>query len=260
MSKSGRIFSLVFLIVTAFALTACGPDYPKCDNDEDCEASDEGKSAGKLFCLNGLCQQCKENPDCGDPSMECNAGVCEQIPGYCSGASECPGNQKCRQNQCGPECEGDDECVDGKTCSGGSCVAKTECSADSDCPGGKDCESGTCVTASNECSLENIYFGYDDASVDPSGRSVLQNNAKCLKSGGKVMIEGHCDERGTSEYNIALGERRAHNAKKYLQSLGVDKDAMRTLSYGEEKTERECGEEGPESCHRANRRVIFQMQ
>jgi len=103
-----------------------------------------------------------------------------------------------------------------------------------------------------------VYFGYDDASVDGPSRSTLQANADCVKERNlKIMITGHCDERGTSEYNIALGERRATNASKYLQSLGVEKGAINTLSYGEERLVKECGEEGPESCHRSNRRAEF---
>jgi len=76
----------------------------------------------------------------------------------------------------------------------------------------------------------------------------------------KITITGHCDERGTSEYNIALGERRAMNASKYMQTLGVDKKSVNTLSYGEERLIKECGEEGPESCHRANRRAEFTIR
>jgi peptidoglycan-associated lipoprotein len=75
-----------------------------------------------------------------------------------------------------------------------------------------------------------------------------------------VTIEGHCDERGTSEYNIALGERRARNASEYLRSLGVARDKINTLSYGEERLVRECGEEGPESCHRMNRRAEMSIR
>lgn len=253
-----RLNQAIILAVSAVAalvLTACGPDYPKCDNDEHC--AEGGKAEGRLYCVNGLCQQCRENSDCGDASMECNAGVCEQIPGYCTAATDCPGNQKCRANRCGAECESNDECGAGTECQGGTCVATSECSADADCGSGKECDSGKCVTAS-ACTIDNAYFGYDDATVDGDARAVLQANAECIKQRGvSVTVAGHCDERGTSEYNIALGERRASNTSKYLQSLGVPKTSINTISYGEEKLNRECGEEGPESCHRSNRRVEF---
>jgi len=247
-------------VTLATVLVGCGPEYPKCDNDDDCASSERGKAEGKTFCLNGLCQQCKEDSHCGDASLECVAGSCEQIPGFCSSTSDCPGNQKCRGNRCGAECESNDECADGQECQGGSCVAKAECTADADCTDGQVCESGRCVSPS-ACQLDTVYFGYDDASVDGDARSTLQRNAECIKSRNlSVTIEGHCDERGTSEYNIALGERRARNASEYLRSLGVARDKINTLSYGEERLVRECGEEGPESCHRMNRRAEMSIR
>lgn len=252
-----RMMWWIAAAATSMLLTACGPDYPKCDNDEHC--AEGGKADNRLFCVNGLCQQCRENSDCGDASMECNAGVCEQIPGYCTANTDCPGNQKCRGNRCGVECESNDECGDGE-CQSGACVAKAECSADVDCGEGRECDNGRCVAAA-VCSLENVYFGYDDASVDGDSRNVLQKNADCIKQRQlNVTIAGHCDERGTSEYNIALGERRANNVSKYLQTLGVDKNAINTISYGEEQLNKECGEEGPESCHRMNRRAEIQRR
>ncbi len=256
--KLRTLFLTLIALAALVFTTGCGPDYPKCDTDDDCASSEKGQAEGNLFCLNGLCQQCREDAHCGDPGLECNAGVCEQIPGYCTSESDCPGKQKCRNNQCGAECQDNSECPDGTECQGGSCVAKAECSSDGDCPNGQICEGGKCIAASGDCNVDTIYFGYDDASVDTSARSVLQSNADCIKKRGlKVQIAGHCDERGTSEYNIALGERRARNTVKYLQSLGVEKGSMSTISYGEEQLSRECGEEGPESCHRANRRVEF---
>lgn len=247
----------VFLVTV---LVGCGPEYPKCDTDENCATSDRGKVDNKLFCLNGLCQQCKEDSHCGDPSLECVAGSCEQIPGYCSSASDCPGNQKCRGNRCSAECESNSECGDGKECQGGTCVTASQCSTDADCSDGNVCEGGRCV-APSACQMETVYFAYDDASIDGETRTTLQRNANCIKQRNlQLTIEGHCDERGTSEYNIALGERRARNTSEYLRSLGVSRDSLNTLSYGEERLVRECGEEGPESCHRTNRRAEFKVR
>jgi peptidoglycan-associated lipoprotein len=72
--------------------------------------------------------------------------------------------------------------------------------------------------------------------VDAAGQQVLQANAAVLKKypTWQVTIEGHCDERGTAEYNLALGERRALSAKNYLVSLGIPADQVRTVSYGKE--------------------------
>jgi len=252
--------TLLLLLVAGCTLfaTACNPKYPKCNDDEDCRKSDKGQAEGKLFCVNNLCQECKEDADCGDPSMECNAGVCDKIPGYCTSVDDCPGNQKCRDSRCGPECQSDDECGDGEECKGGNCVAKAECTKDADCADGQVCEGGKCVSASSECSLDTVYFSYDSSVIDDSAKSQLRKDADCIKKKNlSVTIEGHCDERGTSEYNIALGERRARNVYKYLRNLGIAKSKMETISYGEERLARQCGEQGPESCHRQNRRVEF---
>lgn len=84
---------------------------------------------------------------------------------------------------------------------------------------------------------QTIYFDYDKSKVEASYLELLQAHADYLIKNpmAKVMIEGHCDERGTPEYNIALGERRAKAISQYLQSLGVTASQMTTVSYGEEK-------------------------
>jgi len=84
--------------------------------------------------------------------------------------------------------------------------------------------------------LQPVFFDYDSSDVNDAGRAVLQANAAVLKkySSWVVTIEGHCDERGTKEYNLALGERRAVAARTYLISLGLDANRLRTVSYGSE--------------------------
>ncbi|HZM62757.1 MAG TPA: peptidoglycan-associated lipoprotein Pal [Vicinamibacterales bacterium] len=84
--------------------------------------------------------------------------------------------------------------------------------------------------------LKPIFFLVDSADLDDSGRSIATANAEVLKKNPSwaVTIEGHCDERGTAEYNLALGERRASAVKAYLASLGVSSDRMKTVSYGKE--------------------------
>lgn len=85
--------------------------------------------------------------------------------------------------------------------------------------------------------LESIHFDFDKYNIRPPDREVLARHAEWLKGNkeAKVTIEGHCDERGTVEYNLALGERRANEAKKYLVSLGVEADRIKTVSYGKER-------------------------
>jgi len=84
--------------------------------------------------------------------------------------------------------------------------------------------------------LKPLFYGLDQAEVDGPGQQVLQTNADVLKrySTWQVTVEGHCDERGTAEYNLALGERRAVAARNYLMSLGIAADRIKTVSYGKE--------------------------
>ena len=84
--------------------------------------------------------------------------------------------------------------------------------------------------------LKPLFYGLDQSEVDAAGQQLLQGNAEVLKkySGWQITVEGHCDERGTAEYNLALGERRAVAARNYLVSLGVAADRIKTVSYGKE--------------------------
>ena len=84
--------------------------------------------------------------------------------------------------------------------------------------------------------LQPVFYELDSSDLSASAQGVLQTNADLLKKNATwvVTIEGHCDERGTAQYNLALGERRALAARTYLQSLGIAADRMRTVSYGKE--------------------------
>ena len=84
--------------------------------------------------------------------------------------------------------------------------------------------------------LKPLFFEYDSSDINAEGRAVLEANAATLKQypSWTITIEGHCDERGTAEYNLALGERRAVAARTHLVSLGVSADRLRTVSYGKE--------------------------
>ena len=85
-----------------------------------------------------------------------------------------------------------------------------------------------------EAPLKMIHFDYDRFEIRPDARPVLDSDAAWLKkfASVKVLIEGHCDERGTEEYNLALGERRAKSTMDYLVSLGISPDRMKIISYG----------------------------
>ena len=84
---------------------------------------------------------------------------------------------------------------------------------------------------------DTIHFDYDKYGIDGESEGVLRSQAQWLARypGKSVTIEGHCDERGTREYNLALGERRANAAKNYLVGLGVDASRITTISYGKER-------------------------
>lgn len=85
--------------------------------------------------------------------------------------------------------------------------------------------------------VKAIYFEYDSAILGDDARDTLDNNAEWLKENGsrEIVIEGHTDEQGTTEYNIGLGDRRARAARDYLVALGVEEKRVRIVSYGEEK-------------------------
>ncbi len=104
--------------------------------------------------------------------------------------------------------------------------------------------------------LSSIFFEYDQARLTDAARKQLQSNADWIKgnAGTTIQIEGHTDERGSVEYNLSLGERRAKSVKAYLSSLGIDGKRMTIISYGEEKP-LEAGDS--ESAYSKNRRANF---
>lgn len=94
------------------------------------------------------------------------------------------------------------------------------------------------VSQNAEASLETVYFDFDKSDLRQDARDVLSKNAETILkalAGAKIQIEGHCDERGSAEYNLALGERRAKSVQNYLTTLGVKADSLSTISYGKEK-------------------------
>ena len=106
--------------------------------------------------------------------------------------------------------------------------------------------------------LKDIHFKFDQYDLDNNSRAILERNADYLKHNLSLQIEvqGHCDERGTNNYNIALGERRAYSTKKYLVSQGVDSRRVHVISFGEEKPF--CFDSN-ETCWHQNRRAHFMV-
>jgi peptidoglycan-associated lipoprotein len=102
--------------------------------------------------------------------------------------------------------------------------------------------------------LKDVYFDYDKYDLRADARDVLKANAEWIKNnpGSRIEIEGHCDDRGTNEYNLALGAKRAQSAKEYLVTLGIAPDRLSTISYGAEIPV--CKDQ-TENCWRQNRRA-----
>jgi len=201
-------------ILVSGLLLACAPEYPKCDDDADCRDSE--------YCVNGICQQCRTDIDC-DPGYRCSDGACEAIEGYCTTDDECPEMNVCQNNVCiEVQCVSDSDCGPGEVCRSNNC---SPAAASSPAP----------LVGAGGCTLDTVYFEFDSSILEPAARRKLKSNAECIKSMNEtVVIEGHCDPRGTTEYNLALGDRRARSTKRYLKQLGVN-TTLRALSKGEEE-------------------------
>ncbi len=266
--------SLVFLL--SLVLTGCRPDFPKCRDNDDC-AAEEGNTT-KMKCCMEMCQECCEDPDCPKEMPRCKDNRCveclenkdcpEDKP-YCESEkcvyeceidADCARRDKagmiCKDHKCQWECETDEDCGDAdKECKDHHCVMKCKCQSDEDCPEGKMCDSCECIDKP-QCELETIHFDFDRYDLRSSDREVLDRNAQCMQQRKDitVTIEGNCDERGTTGYNISLGDKRAKAARRYLENLGIPRSRLKTISYGEERPV--CNEH-TEDCYEQNRRCEF---
>ena len=104
--------------------------------------------------------------------------------------------------------------------------------------------------------LQTIHFGYDSFVLDSANKETLKGNAQVMKDKAsvKIQIEGHCDQRGGIQYNIALGEKRANAVRKFMMDLGVSGDRLTTISYGKERT---VDSRETEEAYSKNRRANF---
>jgi len=117
-------------------------------------------------------------------------------------------------------------------------------------------KSGKAPATSSSSPLKDVFFDFDRYDLSADARTVLRANAEWLKTNPavRVEIEGHCDERGTNEYNLALGAKRAQAAREYLSTLGISSERLSTTSFGEEIP---VCRESNESCWKQNRRARF---
>jgi peptidoglycan-associated lipoprotein len=120
----------------------------------------------------------------------------------------------------------------------------------------KQLQEGKSSATAASCPLKDVFFEFDRYDLTSDARTTLRANADWMKSNSstRVEIEGHCDERGTNEYNLALGAKRAQAAREFLSTLGIPADRLSTISYGEEIP---VCKEASESCWRQNRRARF---
>ncbi len=260
------------LLLGLLAATGCKPTYPKCETDEHCAEQGE-------VCVNGTCQECRDDTQCVekyDENHECVANKCEVKP-ECRTDGDCESvgdGLVCRSNKCVPECTEDGDCPTGMKCEDQKCVP--ECETDAECTPPEQCMEGQCVepmgssgvNVSAECrpttggggdlvELITIPFDFNEFDIRVDAREALNQNAECLRQvDGQVTIvlEGHADDRGTQEYNLALGEKRANAVRNYLRNLGIDANVMTTRSMGENRPV--CNQD-TEDCHQRNRRVEF---
>jgi peptidoglycan-associated lipoprotein len=229
---SHRTLSLGFVLAgILLAVSGCRPDYPNCETDDHCKEKGE-------FCVARKCVKCRDSRDCA-AGQQCTNGKCAAIAGYCTDRSQCPAGQECIANRC-RSCESDAECPAGLKCMQGQCK-KAECSTDNDCPQNKECQNGTCVgkppapASGPPCNLSPVYFGFDQASLNAEATSTLNTNAECLKgkgAGRNVDLVGRADPRGTTEYNMALSDRRAQAVQDYLKRLGIQANRIPKVPRG----------------------------
>lgn len=266
--------AITISMIGMFAVAGCKPEYPDCEKDEHCAEKGE-------VCVNKKCQECREDAQCvekyGD-DHECVDNRCGVKP-ECRSDGDCESvgdGLVCRSQKCVPECTADEDCPGGMKCEDQKCVP--ECASDAECDAPMQCIGGQCqqpegaTNISSECmpsgasggdevvSLQTIRFEFNEFSLTADARSALDQNARCIQqAGGSVTItlEGHADERGTQEYNLALGEKRANAVKSYLRNLGVDPSVVDTRSMGENRPL--CRTQS-ESCFQQNRRVEFMQR
>ena len=250
-----KSFAILALALTT--VTACKPEYPKCESDEHCRIDSKLSDV----CVNGSCQECLEDAQCiaqkGD-NFFCNSGRCDPKPdevATCTVHGDCKEGHHCQEGICieglaQKLCEADIDCGPSAGCVSGFCqegAAHTLASFDA-------CQSLIINAATNEASFIN--FGFNNHELSIQSRGTLSGAADCLKQHPalRIVIEGHCDDRGTQEYNLALGQKRASTVKGYLRNLGVEPARMSTRTFGANKPR--CMQ-ATEECYAINRRVEF---
>ncbi|MCB9520661.1 MAG: OmpA family protein [Myxococcales bacterium] len=255
----GRLQTTRDLFVLALFVTALGTllggcrQYPRCKNDQHCVDYDRGTP----FCVDRVCRTCRDDSHCGF-CQQCDNNQCVHTPGCCADDADCPSPTVCRDGRCGPQCLSDDDCGALERCLSGTCTA-VECRTDDQCPPGQRCENYRCVgpvVPPEPCAdrrFQTVYFDFDESRLRADATSTLETNMACFERFTEsVNVEGHCDERGTTEYNLALGDRRARAVRDWYETRGIPRSRMNKISYGEN---RPVATGSTENAWRQNRRV-----
>ncbi|MFT4706009.1 MAG: peptidoglycan-associated lipoprotein [Bradymonadia bacterium] len=253
---TNRSFSFLLngLAIVALAMIFSGcRSYPTCNNNGHCERYERGTP----YCVDRICRECSDDSACGE-GERCSNYECVAIPGWCSGADDCAAPMVCRNNRCEPQCSSDGDCGPTERCDAGECI-EAECRTDDQCEAGFRCDNYTCQLippppepcASGE--FETVLFDFDESVMSSSAQRTMDHNLACFNRESRdTVLAGHCDERGTTEYNLALGERRSRSVRSWLESNDIPRSRLRTVSYGET---RPAARGNGESVWRQNRRV-----
>ncbi len=215
--RTMRFLASFLFVFVAVAVGCGGPKYPSCENDDNCNA--DGHHG---VCLNGTCVECRDDATCG-AGKQCKAGACTTKEGYCDEKTTCPGGAPCTNHTCGE-----------------ASVMPHECSDDKPCASGQRCENGHCVvpvSGGPGCSeFTSPLFDFESSTLREPSKQTLQRLAGCLTTGGlkghRVLLTGHCDNRGEYEFNMGLGAERAEIVKNFLVAAGVANDKLATSSRG----------------------------
>jgi peptidoglycan-associated lipoprotein len=237
-----RFLSPLAACVLFLSTVGCpGPTYPNCKNDDQCKTG-SGADAKSGVCVFGKCQECAKDTDCAD-GKQCVDNMC-LLP--CTSDDACTGSTHCEAGYCKANCVDSSSCGSGQTCNGGRCVAQgSTCTDQGDCGAGFKCESGLCTRSDTAASsIEKdcqksgrVNFDFNVFSLGQEATKALDDLAVCLRSHAdwKILVAGNTDDRGSTEYNLSLGESRAKSVANYLSLQGVDSSRIQTVSYGEEK-------------------------
>ena len=250
-SRASLLIAAAAVVFLGVLLGGCR-SYPSCKKDQHCENYDRGTP----YCVDRVCRECIDDSACGF-CERCDGNACVPIPGCCADDTDCTSPQICRDGRCGPQCLSDAECGDRERCLSGECI-EAACRTDEHCPDGMRCENYPCVEPPDTTPCANrtfrtIYFDFDEHVLRADQANNAEWNLACFERfEGNVTLEGHCDERGTVEYNLALGDRRARTVRSWLETAGVDRDRMSKVSYGEN---RPVASGSNENAWRQNRRV-----